>query len=254
MPEAGAFDNPPEVYKDQPPVTITEKAPTSIIIGTPLAGSVCHEPYLFSVINTGNYLKSHGIDKGLATVGGSWTAEARNTIAALFMADKLRTHLMFIDGDIAWKPQDVKRLIDADVPIIGALYPRKHLVWEAAAGWDGKNVVELSNQVMRRSWPCEPVGERVADRVPVDWLQTGFLLIRRDALEIVRAHKGETHAYFGPKEEPMYSYFDYPLRESKGKMRRFGEDYAFCKDAQAAGLQVWRLLDVELRHVGQVTF
>jgi hypothetical protein len=233
---------------------VSDKPKANLLIGTPVAGSMMHETYVYSLLETGSALEKLGYQKGLASVGGAWTAQARNILANEFLKDKSRTHLFFVDADIGWKPKDVVRLIEADVPIIGALYPRKHMVWEAAAGWDGKNVLELANNVMRRSWPFEQQGEQVADRVPVDWIQTGFMLIRRDAFEKIREHKGEAFAFYGPQDEPLYEYFGYPLRENKGKVRVCGEDFAFCEDARAAGLDVWRLLDVELKHVGQVTF
>ncbi len=237
-------------------VQIAEKeaARPNILIGTPVAGAKFDECFVYSLLETGSYLESKGIPKGLVSVAGAWTAAARNIIVDAFLRDKARTHLLFIDADIGWKAKDVARLIEADVPIIGSLYPRKHVVWEAAAGWDGKNVNELANNVMRRSWPCTPVGEQVADRVPVDWLQTGFMLIRRDAFETIRAHKGEVGVYFGAQNEPLYQYFHYPVVEKEGKPRLCGEDFAFCDEAKAAGLQIWRLLNVELRHVGSITF
>jgi len=50
----------------------------------------------------------------------------RNSCAAKFLAGPC-SHLMFIDADIQWRPEQVVKLASADKEIIGGIYPQKSI-------------------------------------------------------------------------------------------------------------------------------
>ena len=64
----------------------------------------------------------------------SLITRARNTLVAQFLdqCDKNpeeHTHLMFIDADISFPAQSIKRMIDYDKDIVTGVYPRKSIDW-----------------------------------------------------------------------------------------------------------------------------
>ena len=88
---------------------------------------------------------------------------ARNSCAAKFLSGDC-THLMFVDADIQFNPQDIVKLINHDNAIVGGIYPEKTL--------PPKMVVNTLNN-----------GEQQGDLIEVGTLGTGFMLIKRRVFE-----------------------------------------------------------------------
>ena len=61
----------------------------------------------------------------------SLITRARNTIASMFLDDQnfVGTHLLFIDADIGFQPENIERLIRANKDIACGIYPRKCIHW-----------------------------------------------------------------------------------------------------------------------------
>ena len=59
--------------------------------------------------------------------GDSLVTRARNTLVALFLGNPEYTHLLFIDTDITFTPDNVFRLLEMSKkkPIVAAPYPKK---------------------------------------------------------------------------------------------------------------------------------
>ena len=55
----------------------------------------------------------------------SLVTRARNNLVAKAMNDPNMTHIIFIDNDITWDPFDILKLLIADKPIVGGIYPLK---------------------------------------------------------------------------------------------------------------------------------
>ena len=49
-----------------------------------------------------------------------------------FLADPVATHLMFIDADIAFQPEQALRLLAFDKDVVAAAYPLKGIDWQGA--------------------------------------------------------------------------------------------------------------------------
>ena len=59
-----------------------------------------------------------GVEVEISFIGyESLIPRARNTFVARFLANPKNTHLLFIDGDIMWKKEDVLKLILRVEPI-----------------------------------------------------------------------------------------------------------------------------------------
>jgi len=57
--------------------------------------------------------------------GDSLLPASRNAIAAEFLAQPERTHLLWIDSDIAWSPKDIVDLLGHDVDLVAGAYHAK---------------------------------------------------------------------------------------------------------------------------------
>ena len=60
----------------------------------------------------------------------SLITRGRNTLVSFLWKTK-KPHLMFIDADIEFNPEDVLRMLAYDKPIIVGAYPKKALNWES---------------------------------------------------------------------------------------------------------------------------
>src|SRR5580698_2850908 len=102
-----------------------------IFVATPCFGGMVSQNYMLSVIRLMSYAKSSGFDVTLSMIGyDALISRARSTLLAAFLDDPGATHLLFIDADIGFRPQQVERLLGFDKDFTGALYPLKSIDWE----------------------------------------------------------------------------------------------------------------------------
>ncbi len=88
-----------------------------ILVGTPAYGGMVHTSYLRSLFD---FLRA-GIAFELTTIGNeSLITRARNTILAGFHTRREFTHLLFLDADVQLPAEGLARMLDADVPVLGA--------------------------------------------------------------------------------------------------------------------------------------
>lgn len=169
---------------------------------------------------------------------------ARTQLLGAFIEMPACTHIMWIDSDIEWNPADVLRLVCADKPIVCGVYRKRT---DSAFTFP---VVLL---------------EDTPDLIPLDekgcfeikYGPGGFMLMRRDAIMRMIAFYPERRCmirdggWFADANAFAYDFFP-TLIDDDGVM--LSEDYGFCKLARAAGLQVWCIPDIALRHKGGKNF
>ena len=102
-------------------------------------------------------------------------------------------YLFWIDADIRFRAEDALRMLEADVDIIGGIYPKKEINWqqvrqaavegkENLQNYTGSFVVNLppgqTSLTVRQDQPCE-----------VMYVGTGFMLIKRHVFEKLKKHR-----------------------------------------------------------------
>src|SRR5271165_3934100 len=103
-----------------------------ILIATPCFGGVVSQSYMLSVIRLMSYAKSAAFEVSLSMLGyDALISRARSTLVAAFLDHLAATHLLFVDADISFEPQQVERLLNFDREFSGALYPVKTIDWES---------------------------------------------------------------------------------------------------------------------------
>lgn len=179
-----------------------------------------------------------GLRFTLNTFADSLVTRARNNLVASMMSNPLSTHLMFIDGDIRFNPDDIFKLLEYDFDVSGGLCPRKQLP-----------IKYVLNHA--------PKPKKIGSCIEVRHLGTGFMLIKRNVFErlfeVMPHLKIKTHAEDRfPNDEFYYALFDTAL-DANGYY--LSEDWTFCDMVRSKlGISIWADTSMILDHFGQYTY
>jgi hypothetical protein len=230
---------------------------TKVLVATPAYGGQLFAGYFLSVMKFERACRARGIRVEYQTCSNeSLIPRARNTLADTFMNATDFTHLLFIDADIEFDPDDIFRMLDADRPIIGGAYPLKTIDWDAVAAVARANPnasAEALKAASRQSvFIAMPHGgEQERDQgsiVETRYAGTGLLLIQRQVLERMRAaHPDDV---YNAKGSMYFRYFD---AETKYGVY-LSEDYWFCERWREMGGRIHVLTDAKTRHWGTYIF
>ena len=166
-----------------------------LFIGTPMYGAMCGGQYTKSIADLTAMCAHYQIEiKLFYLFNESLITRARNYIADEFMRSGF-THLMFIDSDIGFDPNDVLALAaicedGSDKDVVCGPYPKKCISWEKIKravdkGFADDNPNKLEKYV--GDYVFNPVGGanemRVDQPAEVSEGGTGFMMITRNAFE-----------------------------------------------------------------------
>jgi hypothetical protein len=180
---------------------------------------------------------------------------ARARLAKRFLAQADATHLLFIDADIGFAPENAFRLLAAERDVAAGVYPIKHLDWEriraaALAGAKDLQAAALSYVVRFLPTPGNAV-EVEGGFAKVAYAGGGFLLIRRAVVErVAEAHPELTAELDGEGRTAMV--FEPMIEPETGE--HLSEDYAFCRRWRDLGGEIWADIESPLTHVGHATY
>lgn len=242
-----------------------------LFLATPMYGGACAGIYTRSVADLSAFCSKHGIHLQLYFLfNESLITRARNYCVDEFVRSP-SNHLMFIDSDIGFNPQDVIALMalqsqNEEYDIIGGPYPKKCISWEKIKHAVDKGVADEDPNVLEKfvgdyvfnpkSGTTQiPIGE------PVEVLEigTGFMMVRKDAL----IKFSEAYSQYSYKPDHVRTeHFDgsreiiqYFQAEIDPKSKRYlSEDYWFCQKAQEIGIRTWFCPWMQLQHVGSYIF
>lgn len=180
---------------------------------------------------------------------------ARSRLAAHFLADPKATHLLFCDADIGFAPANAFRLLESGKDIAAAVCPLKNIDWEkvrAAARSGAPDLQAAGLGYVVRFLPTRDNSVEVERGFArVAYGGTGFLMIRREALErIVQAHP-ELVADVGDVDAEtakVAMIFETTVEPETGHY--LSEDYAFCRRWRDLGGEIWADVEARLTHVG----
>jgi len=176
-------------------ITVEELRKRKIYVATPMYGGMCTGTYTKSISALSTMAAQYEVPLNCYFLfNESLITRARNYLADEFLRSDF-THLMFIDSDIAFDPNDVFALAaladpDGDKDIVCGPYPKKTIAWEKIKmavdkGYADQNPGSLENFV--GDFVFNPAGEDAEIRVdrPVEVLEggTGFMMIQRRVFE-----------------------------------------------------------------------
>ncbi len=230
-----------------------------LFLSTPCYGGLCLAKYMQSLIKLQIRLIREGIQLVIDTTENeSLVQRARNVSLGRFMQKTDCDFFMFIDADVEFDPDAVVRLIRSGLDVSVACYPKKVVMWEQA-----KKAVEADDDrdmAMLSSSLVVNIGASRRDVVNgfVEVLDgpTGFMMIRREALQRMHEHYKETLTCKNDHQnrdfEEYCALFDCMI--DPDTHRYLSEDYAFCRRWQQMGGKIFADCNTTLGHVGNLPF
>ena len=250
----------------------TQKIEVRLAVATPCSGGQVTEGYLQSMFGLVAACMELRVPIMLLTISNeSLITRGRNELVNQFLKTNC-THLMFIDADIQFQPDDVIKMLKNNVDMVAGSYPLKTIAWDQIKDMQdakgGKASVEdlmhsAFQTVINVSKPDpEKVGKSetvqiINGMVEVYDVGTGFMLIKRHVIEKMIEAYPETLFYHDKdlslplEERARYALFDVMIDEDK---RYLSEDYTFCRRWQKLGGKVMLNVGVKLNHIGTYTF
>ena len=223
-----------------------------ILVATPCFGGMVSQSYMLSVIRLMSYARSSGFDVSLSMLGyDALISRARSTLVAAFLDNPAATHLLFVDADIGFEPQQVERLLKFDKDFTGALYPLKSIDWDfipQRCVERGESIQQAALSYVGTFCP-EAERKQEGDFVTATYAGGGFQLIRRSALERLIAAYPESHfsrvhsmPLSGSRREAaqssnLFALFDCIIDPETGAY--LSEDYSFCRRWRQIGGEIW---------------
>jgi hypothetical protein len=252
-------------------VSIEELRKKKIFVATPMYGGICGGQYCKSTADLSALGAQYQMDvRFFYLFNESLITRARNYLVDEFLRSDC-THLMFIDSDIGFDPNDVIALSviaaeGSDKEIVCGPYPKKCIAWEKIKravdkGFADKNPENLEKYVGDYVFnPKEGTGSIPLDE-PVEVLEggTGFMMIQRSALEKFAAAYPQysylpdhvrTEHFDGTRE--ILQYFQAEI-DPKSK-RYLSEDYWFCQKMWDIDVKTWLCPWMKLQHTGSYVF
>lgn len=185
-------------------------------------------PYIAALEASIPLITGAGWSEGYAQeVGNPYISAARAAMTRKAL-DAGADVIVYLDYDVAWRPQDLLTLLETPGDVVAGLY-RFKLTEEK---YMGALVTDAQGYPRVRQ-----DGAMLGDRVPA-----GFLKVTKEGIaKFMRAYP---ELVFGEPYHPSIDLFNHGAHEGVW----FGEDYAFCRRWRAAGGEIWIVPDLNLDH------
>lgn len=259
----------------QVPIDLLQKQ--KIFLATPMYGGQCAGMFAKSVADLTALCTHYKIPVQLYFLfNESLITRARNYVCDEFMRSDC-THLMFIDSDIGFDPNDVIALLALTAmdqvdggpnpyDIIGGPYPKKCISWEKIVMAVEQGKAEQSPQELEKyvgDFVFNPIGgtREIPLGKPCEVLEigTGFMMVRRSTLDKFAAAYPQyqyrpdhvrTLAFDGSRK--IMQFFQAEIEPVN--LRYLSEDYWFTQKSQQIGLRTWLCPWMKLSHMGSYVF
>lgn len=249
-----------------------------LYILTPCYGSQCYVNYVTCLMNTIGLFSRYGFPLQVEFCrNDSLVSRARNNLVARAMADPETTHIFFIDSDITWNPIDIFKLILADKPLIGGVYPLKNYQWSKLVKDPqnpfNTNIVQSLLAKKKQSQLAAMVSDEdmiqnnllsyninyLQNYLTIDnnlaqvkHLATGFMMIQRNTLDkMMKAFPSTKYVddvHFLKEHENQYAYALFDCGVEDGHY--LSEDWLFCHRWTKMGGSIWIDVSINLTHTG----
>jgi hypothetical protein len=253
-------------------VKVEDLKKNKLFVATPMYGGMAHGLYVKSCLDLQNVMSKYGVETKFSFLfNESLITRARNYLVDEFLRSGF-THLLFIDSDIHYAPQDIVALMALDKDVIGGPYPKKSINWSNVA------------QAARNNPNLEPkeleglVGEYVFNVVkgtqqfqvtePLEVLEigTGHMMVKRQVFEKMQEsfpnikykpdHVGQAN-FDGSRY--IHAYFDTVIDTKDsitggGTERYLSEDYMFCQMWRKIGGKIFLCPWMKTQHIGTYAF
>ena len=226
-------------------INLEELRKHKLMVCTPMYGDICTGNYARSMMQLTGMFVGYGLVMTSYYVNNdSLITRARNNCVDEFMKSD-DTHLMFIDADIGFRPEDVLAMwsmsVSKNYDILAGVYPKKILPTQL-----------VFNPLVQ--------GSESEVMTPAEVLETGtgFMLIRRQVFDKFKEAFPERKYISEPtliesQKDGTAEVFMFFQAEIRGN-RYLSEDYNFCQQCGSLGIKVHVCPWVSLSHTGTHVF
>ena len=236
-------------------------AAINLVVATPCFGGQISVLYAASLFKLQTLLRAYG-DINLKLLfkdGDALITRARASLISQFLDDPTATHLLFIDADIGFEPEQVLRLLQCGAEMCAAVYPIKRIDWDKVKKTIDNARPNPAAASLQYVFEVEDPDAVVASAgfVKVRYAGTGFLMIRRQALEKMCAQypqlkfKRDHSLDAASASDNRFALFECMIAEDGTYL---SEDFAFCKRWIDIGGEIWADLNSKLKHIGPMAF
>ena len=246
-----------------------------LFVATPMYGGQCNGIYTRSICDLTALCVKYGIEiRSYFLFNESLITRARNYCVDEFLRSDAE-HLLFIDSDIGFNPQDVIAMMALQSPespydVIAGPYPKKCITWEKIKSAVDKGAADnnpssledfvgdfVFNPAMDKGEQSKTI--RLDEPAEVLETGTGFMMVRRSTFDKYKEHYPQysykpdhirTEAFDGSRE--IHAYFDCII--DPPTKRYLSEDYMFCQNVRNMGGKVWLCPWMHLQHAGTYIF
>lgn len=245
-----------------------------LYILTPCYGSVCFVNFVHCLMQTKELFSHFNIQVNvLFCKSDSLISRARNNLVAKAMACSDMTHMIFIDNDITWDPFDIIKLMVANKPISGGIYPLKSYNFNKIIPTennpnpiqaiidkkdnsllkkiDNEHAIQMNLLKYNVNYASKIVSIE-NNLTKVKHIATGFMLIQREAIEKMCTYYPETKytddVNFLTTDENKFAHalFDCGVVDD----HYLSEDWMFCNRWSSHGGDLWIDITINLTHTG----
>jgi hypothetical protein len=243
-----------------------------LFIATPMYGGMAHGLYIKSSLDLQTTMNKYAIETKFSFLfNESLITRARNYLVDEFLRSD-HTHLLFIDSDIHYNPQDVLALMALDKDVIGGPYPKKSMNWgniaQAARANPNMDPKELEQLVGEYVFNVVKGTKQFSVTEPLEVMEigTGFMMVKREVFERMEKeypaikykpdHIGQAN-FDGTRY--IHAYFDTVIDTKDsitggGSERYLSEDYMFCQMWRKLGGSIFLCPWMKTQHVGTYAF
>jgi len=244
-----------------------------LFVATPMYGGQNHGLYMKACLDLQGLCLQYGVQiKFSFLFNESLITRARNYLVDEFLDRSDCTHMLFIDSDVNFNPQDVIALLALDKDVIGGPYPKKAIKWRSVKKAVEKNP-DIEPQLLEKvagDFVFNPVKGTAQFTVsePLDVLEigTGFMMIKREVFDKMKEaypeikykpdHVGQAN-FDGTRY--IHAYFDTVIDTKDsitggGSDRYLSEDYMFCQMWRKIGGQIYLCPWMRTAHIGTYHF
>lgn len=257
-------------------ISTEELRKKKLFVATPCYGGQCTGLYAKACLDLQAICIQYGVEVRFSFIfNESLITRARNYLVDEFLRSEC-THLLFIDADIQFNPQDAFALLALDREIVGGPYPKKSINWNSVVNAIKNNAVVEDDKVKIRpdfntreleqitgDFVFNPVpgtkSFKITEPVEVMEIGTGYMMISREVFEKYAAeypHLNYKPDHIGQDNfdgsRYIHAYFDTVIDPQSH--RYLSEDYMFCQNARAIGVKVWLCPWMKTTHVGTYAF
>lgn len=253
-------------------VKIEDLKKHKLFVATPMYGGMAHGMYVKASLDLQAIMSKYGVETRFSFLfNESLITRARNYLVDEFLRSEC-THLLFIDSDVHYNPQDVVALLALDKDVIGGPYPKKAINWNnialAARKHPDLAPQELENLVGDYVFNVVKGTQQFSVTEPLEVLEigTGYMMVKREVFPILEEkypqlrykpdHVGQAH-FDGSRY--IHAYFDTVIdtldsATGGGSDRYLSEDYMFCQLWRKAGGTIYLCPWMKTQHIGTYPF